>query len=81
MRTTPATAFVVALAAFVSDASPALAGGEFHPCLEDWTSSECIDINNVRDLDQSGNDKEAMGSDDATPATVTQSEDEPGGMQ
>ena len=83
MGTIPATAFVIALAAFVFGAAPVLAGGEIHPCLEDWTSSECIDINNVRDSDQFENDKdkETVDSDDATPAAAAQSENEPEGNQ
>lgn len=83
MRTIPATAFVIALAAFVSGTAPVLAGGEIHPCVEDWTSSECIDINNVRDPDQfeNGNNGEKVDSDDATPAAAVQSENGPEGNQ
>ena len=80
MRVTLATTFVLALVAFVSDTAPVLAGGEFHSCLENWTSSECIDINRVRDPDQFEIDRE-VDSDDAAPAAVKQSEDEPGGTQ
>ncbi|MCY4032153.1 MAG: hypothetical protein OXF05_08550 [Hyphomicrobiales bacterium] len=77
MRTIPATAFVIALAAFVSDAAPVLAGGGIHSCLEDWTSSECIDINNVRDPDNAENGRETADSGDAIPDASKQSNDEP----
>ncbi|MCY4048659.1 MAG: hypothetical protein OXF24_03640 [Hyphomicrobiales bacterium] len=77
-----ATIFVIASMAVASSASPVFAGGEVHPCLKDWTSSECIDITDVRDPDQlDENDAAVAESDDALIETETQTEDEPGEPQ
>lgn len=73
MRTIPMVAFVIALAAFVSGATPVFASGELHPCLEDWTSSECIDISNVRDPDQFESDKEVVDSGNTSREATKQS--------
>lgn len=77
MRMIPATAFVIALAAFVSGAAPVLAGAGIHSCMEDWTSSECIDISNVRDPDHSENGRETADSGNASPDASRQSNGEP----
>lgn len=74
-----AAIFVIASAVVAFGACPVFAGGEVHPCLKDWTSSECIDITDVRDPDQlDENDEVEVEPDNVTPETAAQSEDDPG---